>query len=270
MFHITMAVFALIIVVLIVGKIGWKSHAVINNAINNTSINFQAAEVEILPAKTSKAPHISLQKRIQQKIDYKDSVVRNFAVEHSLLYFDEYYTKYRQICRQFSLIKYIKDNYKYVSDPSGFDYFATPDESIQLMAGDCDDYSILMASTLKSIGSIKCFITILSPKNHICININDGQHHLCDASRHLICKLFKKNKSLSLMIAIILFVSILFGMAETYRLFLSMSANTFALNFMIMGLLLFELKDDPTIFKPKIAILGFLHRKKVEDVVNEQ
>ena len=87
---------------------------------------------------------------------------------------------------------------------------------------------------------------------------------------YLICKLFKKNKSLSLMIAIILFVSILFGMAETYRLFLSMSANTFALNFMIMGLLLFELKDDPTIFKPKIAILGFLHRKKVEDVVNEQ
>ena len=47
MFHITIAIFALIIVVLIVGKIGWKSHAVINNAINNTSINFQAAEVEI-------------------------------------------------------------------------------------------------------------------------------------------------------------------------------------------------------------------------------
>jgi transglutaminase-like putative cysteine protease len=69
------------------------------------------------------------------------------------MYFDEYYPKYRQICRQFSLLKYIKMNFKYVSDPSDFDYFASPQESINLMAGDCDDYSILMASVLKSIGA---------------------------------------------------------------------------------------------------------------------
>ena len=196
MFHITIAIFALIIVVLIVGKIGWKSHAVINNAINNTSINFQAAEVEILPAKTSKAPHISLQKRIQQKIDYKDSVVRNFAVEHSLLYFDEYYTKYRQICRQFSLIKYIKDNYKYVSDPSGFDYFATPDESIQLMAGDCDDYSILMASTLKSIG---VDVRIIWAPNHVYPEMYCGNKNQFDKYVNAIYTCFPeevKNKQL--------------------------------------------------------------------------
>jgi len=82
---------------------------------------------------------------------------------------------------------------------------------------------------------------------------------------YLIYKLFKKNKAISLMVAIILFVSILFGMAETYRLFLSMSANTFALNIMIMGLLLFELKDDLTVANPRMFFSSFLHKKKVEN-----
>lgn len=165
MFHFTLILFMLTIIVLITCKIGWKGNTIVNNAKQSiTLFNTQAEQVNIEPAHSAMAPHISLQKRIQQKVDYKDSIVRNFAVEHSLLYFDEYYTKYRQICRQFSLIKYIKDNYKYVSDPSGFDYFATPRESIQLMAGDCDDYSILMASTLKSIG---VDVRIVWAPNHV-------------------------------------------------------------------------------------------------------
>jgi len=108
--------------------------------------------VQIRASEWAVYPHISLQKRIQQKVNYTDSTVRFFAVEKSLIYFNEYYPKYRQICRQLSLIKHIKENYKYVSDPSGFDYFAAPAESIALMAGDCDDYSILMASVIKAIG----------------------------------------------------------------------------------------------------------------------
>jgi len=115
--------------------------------------NVTSSQVDIKASETAIYPHISLQQRIQQKVDYKDSTVRAFAVKYSLMYFDEYYPKYRQICRQFSLLKYIKQNFKYVSDPSDFDYFAPPQESIELMAGDCDDYSILMASVLKSIGA---------------------------------------------------------------------------------------------------------------------
>ncbi len=97
-------------------------------------------------------PHISFQQRVINKIDYRDSVVRNFAVEKSLLYFDEYYSKYTFICREFSLIKYIKQNFKYVRDPTGFDYLASPLETMKTMGGDCDDHSILLASTIKSIG----------------------------------------------------------------------------------------------------------------------
>lgn len=79
---------------------------------------------------------------------------------------------------------------------------------------------------------------------------------------YLIYKLFRKNKSMALLVSMIFFVSILFGMAETYRLFLSMSANTFALNVMILGVLSFELKDDETIFRPNIHFIKLLKKDK--------
>ena len=135
---------------------GWSPRIIATNVGNNIIFLFKNAtssQVEIKPSPTAIYPHIGLQQRIQQKVNYTDSTVRDFAVRHSLVYFDEYYPKYRQICRQFSLLKYIKMNYKYVSDPSDFDYFASPQESLQLMAGDCDDYSIMMASVLKAIGA---------------------------------------------------------------------------------------------------------------------
>ncbi len=55
-------------------------------------------------------------------------------------------------------------------------------------------------------------------------------------------KLFRVNKYISILLFIVLFVSILFGMAETYTLFISMSANTFVLNVIIIGVVLFESK----------------------------
>lgn len=149
------ALFAVVIFLLSSLQIGWSSSTIVANATGNIAFLFgkgNSAQVQVRASEYAVHPHISLQKRIQQKVNYTDSTVRFFAVEKSLIYFKEYYPKYRQICRQLSLIKYVKDNYNYVSDPSGFDYFATPTESIALMAGDCDDYSILMASVIKAIG----------------------------------------------------------------------------------------------------------------------
>ena len=164
-YYITASLLVFFSLVLLFGQIGWTGISVINNAYNNINPHSKnSSKVNISTPQKVAMPHISLQQRIQQKVNYKDSVVRDFAVEHSLLYFEEYYTKYRQICRQFSLIKYIRNNYKYVTDPSGFDYFASPQESIQLMAGDCDDYTILMASTLKAIG---CDVRIVWAPKHV-------------------------------------------------------------------------------------------------------
>lgn len=93
-------------------------------------------------------------KSLQSKVIPTDSVVRNFAVQHSLDYFDEYHIKYGSIIRYLSLFKYINTHFKYVSDSERDEYFATARETIQNgMGGDCDDHSILMVSCMKAIGA---------------------------------------------------------------------------------------------------------------------
>jgi hypothetical protein len=92
-------------------------------------------------------------KAIGSKVDYRDSVVRNFAVSASLKYFDEYHPKFGPIVRAMSVFKYINGNFKYVADSRRDEYFATARETIlNGMGGDCDDHSILMVSALKAIG----------------------------------------------------------------------------------------------------------------------
>lgn len=98
---------------------------------------------------------------IKQKINNTDSVVRNFAVQHSLEHFDEYYNKYSSRVRFLSLFKYINNNFKYVPDSKRDEYFASPRETIlNGMGGDCDDHSILMMSALESIGA-RCRIVLV-------------------------------------------------------------------------------------------------------------
>ncbi|RYY25777.1 MAG: transglutaminase family protein [Chitinophagaceae bacterium] len=92
-------------------------------------------------------------KALQAKVDYKDSVVRNFAVQHSLEYFDEYHIKYGPMVRLLSLFKHINSNFKYVSDSYRDEYFAGARETIlNGLGGDCDDHTLLMVSCLKAIG----------------------------------------------------------------------------------------------------------------------
>ena len=60
----------------------------------------------------------------------------------------------KQIC---SIHLYLSNNWKYVSDPTAVrdDYYSTASRSLAIgMAGDCDDYSIVMASSVQAIGGI--------------------------------------------------------------------------------------------------------------------
>ena len=93
-------------------------------------------------------------RRIDSKIDHKDSVVRNFAVHESLKFFDDYHAKYGNLARVFSLFKSVNSKFKYVSDSQRDEYFATGRETIlNGMGGDCDDHTILMVSVMRSIGA---------------------------------------------------------------------------------------------------------------------
>lgn len=91
--------------------------------------------------------------RVKSAMQPTHPKVRAFAVENSTRYFhDEYYRKFGKAARYFSLFKHIRLNWKYVNDPLGMDYYSPPTESMGLLAGDCDDYAILMASSVMAIG----------------------------------------------------------------------------------------------------------------------
>ncbi len=93
-------------------------------------------------------------KGMKSQMNFKDSMVRNFAVKYSTAYFDDEYKIYGPTVRYLSLFKYINHNFKYVQDPQKKEYYATPMETIENgMAGDCDDHTILMISALNAIGA---------------------------------------------------------------------------------------------------------------------
>ena len=103
---------------------------------------------------------------IKNAINYKNPYVRNFAVKASTTYFNErnlFYT-YGNIIRYFSVYKQIRNSWQYVKDPFGEEYFARASETLEHLAGDCDDYSIIMAACIKAIGGQ---VRLIAIKGHI-------------------------------------------------------------------------------------------------------
>ncbi|UCJ06884.1 transglutaminase-like domain-containing protein [Chitinophaga pendula] len=125
---------------------------------------------------------------IREKVDYKDSLVRNFSVRHSTAEFDEYFPKYGKIVRFLSLFQFINRNFKYVNDSRRDEYFATPRETIlNGLGGDCDDHSILMASCLQSIGA-RCRIVLI--KGHAYPELYCGSKEDFEIMKQAIITLF--------------------------------------------------------------------------------
>ena len=100
-------------------------------------------------------------KSFEEAVNPEQPCVRDFAV--SLVknspgpYFDTESTKpgeqgIKQIC---DLYVHLSSKWKYISDPTTLtrDFYSPADRTISLgLAGDCDDYSILMASGIEAIG----------------------------------------------------------------------------------------------------------------------
>lgn len=67
-----------------------------------------------------------------------------------------------QICEIFD---YCFQNWKYVNDPNGHEYLASASETIEgNLAGDCDDFAILLASCMLAIGGDVCVNTGAGPE----------------------------------------------------------------------------------------------------------
>ncbi|MBA4197818.1 MAG: transglutaminase [Chitinophaga sp.] len=106
-------------------------------------------------------------KQILNAIDYNEPAVRDFAVAAANKYFrkEQQLTgndgNTWQLIQAFAVFKQIRTKWNYVSDPANEEYFAKASETVKLLAGDCDDYSIVTAACIKAIGG-KCRL--------VCIN----------------------------------------------------------------------------------------------------
>lgn len=92
--------------------------------------------------------------KIRKAITYNDPVIRNYAIISSVKYFnDKYlYRRYGNAIRYFSVFKEIRSKWQYVPDPKLEEYYASATETFHHLSGDCDDYSIFMASCIMAIG----------------------------------------------------------------------------------------------------------------------
>jgi transglutaminase-like putative cysteine protease len=113
---------------------------------------------------------------VRDAIDYRDPVVRSFAVRAATAWFkdeaekDEDFT----LVQAFSIFKVINSSWTYVSDPADDEYFAKASESVPLLAGDCDDHAVLMAACIKDIGGE---VRLVRTTGHIYpeMNVGDAQ-----------------------------------------------------------------------------------------------
>ena len=97
------------------------------------------------PEQYSNKPYLF--EKANDKVNSRDIGVRQIAVGAAKEYPGAY--NIFQIC---SLFDYTKENIQYISDPRGGDYWADPNETLQVGAGDCDDYATLMAALIEAIG----------------------------------------------------------------------------------------------------------------------
>lgn len=56
--------------------------------------------------------------------------------------------------------EFVRDNIRYVQDIDGVETVATPDKTLESLAGDCDDKSTLLAAMLMSIGHPARYVAI--------------------------------------------------------------------------------------------------------------
>ncbi len=62
-------------------------------------------------------------------------------------------------CQTNSIYRHIVENFNYLSDPTGVEFIQSPQETIQIGGGDCEDLSILFNSLLENVG-IKTYLVL--------------------------------------------------------------------------------------------------------------
>ncbi len=116
-----------------------------------------------------------------------DGTVRREAVRMATANFTEVKVgadEYTMV-QAFSIFKEINSRWRYVSDVKGGEYFATPAESLELMAGDCDDHALLMAACITAIGGQ---VRLVRTEGHVYPELLIGTESQLERAGYLIRK----------------------------------------------------------------------------------
>ena len=102
----------------------------------------------------------SKEAQIVVAVNYKDEEVRKTATNWAVKNFKAYQSvaPSLSVLHALSIFKEVRNRWNYVYDPEGEDYYAKASESLKqleaddLLKGDCDDYSIVIAALVKATG----------------------------------------------------------------------------------------------------------------------
>jgi len=152
--------------------------------------------------------HFKREKELREAIDYKNPEVRNYAASIAVKYFQEeaHLSKSRRWVQFFSVFKEIYGKWKYVYDPVDEEYYSTASHTIgqldydDFFKGDCDDYSIMMASAIKAIGGeIRLVRTVVEQSQgrvgHLYPEVKFGDSKDLEIVVYLIKNVFFKEES---------------------------------------------------------------------------
>lgn len=127
--------------------------------------------------------------RYIKRCNYTHPIVRNFAAQLAGQHPGEF--NIAQVC---DIYDYYKKNWKYVNDPQirdngGKDYYAFASETIQNnLNGDCDDFAILICSSILAIGGEARLNTACDKKGSSChawAEVNIGTVDINEINRYL-------------------------------------------------------------------------------------
>ena len=128
-------------------------------------------------------PCNSEKNNVDEKCDYKNPGVRNYAL--SLIDpANEGEFNLGQVC---DIYDKIRTSWIYINDPETYNYLAYASETINNgFRGDCDDYAILMAALLSSIGGeVRVTYGYNNESGHAYTEINLGKTNLDEAIAYL-------------------------------------------------------------------------------------
>ncbi len=102
----------------------------------------------------------SKQAQIAVAVNYQNEEVRKIATNWAVKNFKAYQsvTPSLTVLHAMSIFKEVRNRWNYVYDPEGEDYYASASETLSqlesddLLKGDCDDYSIMIAALIKATG----------------------------------------------------------------------------------------------------------------------